>query len=567
MSIVDIDFINNRCRQDAYIILVDSSQRDKKKHPLPSQYVIELNEPLKLVYGIDILDAAIPNTMYNVDKHNCLLCLMFIHPSLNHSVQNEQMLRKLCNKYFEDLHDNANFNTLYTYTHPENYVDIAYHCLLTQWVEFHYIITTNSFQLDEFDFVENLNNHNDIHFTIFISNFPATDTLAMQQLYQLFQHIDPKLVDHYVKKQLSQNKHLMFLKRHEPKQEPLFPSIYTILDLEKFPNSMMLSFFNLYIPAGNYEYNPSVTRRHVALKTCIIKKQTFVRESLQKIGFIGNIYTDNDLISLHEIELIKKYALESKFLFVFMGVKSTCSSILGYSVPTLDVQLKYRDDHLLFFSHFSIESKFYSLVSPGIVNLTTIPYMVLKCNEIEDHIYRSFPVGKQGLGVFKLAGNTNDIAHLRFDFNNFVKRPFHPLSKLSRLTLRFETPWGDLYDFKGIDHMFILSVKFYVVKPENVFTNYQLNPNYNADFLTYTIDAMQRERDEFIERQNDSLPSISHFKQETSKYDLESDLESDTNSDTDSVGLESYGSSREQSSEEISDDEFNVDLVEKYGGH
>lgn len=128
--------------------------------------------------------------------------------------------------------------------------------------------------------------------------------------------------------------------------------------------------------------------------------------------------------------------------------------------------------------------------SPGIVNLTSnVRYMLLRCPEIETHLHNSFAFGRfcPGVGLFKHTGN-NDQNNYRFDFTNFVKKPFHPIGKLRKITLKFELADGTPYDFKGVDHIILLSIKFYNVR--NVLgleDTSLLNPNYNPDYIQYFI--------------------------------------------------------------------------------
>lgn len=67
---MDIDYLKDIGRVEAFPISIDSSIRDKRIYPSPSDYEVELDVPLRNVVGFDVLDASIPNTMYVVDEHN-----------------------------------------------------------------------------------------------------------------------------------------------------------------------------------------------------------------------------------------------------------------------------------------------------------------------------------------------------------------------------------------------------------------------------------------------------------------------------------------------------------------
>lgn len=128
---------------------------------------------------------------------------------------------------------------------------------------------------------------------------------------------------------------------------------------------------------------------------------------------------------------------------------------------------------------------------PGIVNLLGVRYITLRCPEIEQHMGAAGKYGRfsTGIGTFKLA-NTNELAQLRFDFVSLIRRPFHPIGRLTRLTLRFEVDSdGTLYDFKGINHQLLITVKYYRATPPTgaaaPLLPSVLNPDYNPDFMQY----------------------------------------------------------------------------------
>ena len=73
MSIEDIEYLYKNSVKDNVVIFVDSSKRNKLTYPDPNSYTIDFDEPFKFVYGIEILDASIPRTMYQIDENNNVL--------------------------------------------------------------------------------------------------------------------------------------------------------------------------------------------------------------------------------------------------------------------------------------------------------------------------------------------------------------------------------------------------------------------------------------------------------------------------------------------------------------
>ena len=123
--------------------------------------------------------------------------------------------------------------------------------------------------------------------------------------------------------------------------------------------------------------------------------------------------------------------------------------------------------------------------APGIYSLIGDRYTILRCPEIEEHMYRSRSYDRHtmGLAKFKLAAQGYDDA--RFDFSGLPPRTFHPIGKLSSFTLRFERPDGGLYNFRGVNHTLTMVVRYYEPKQSDEFTNYTLNPQYNPDYFAY----------------------------------------------------------------------------------
>lgn len=155
------------------------------------------------------------------------------------------------------------------------------------------------------------------------------------------------------------------------------------------------------------------------------------------------------------------------------------------------------------------------IIPPGVINLLGIRYVVLRCPEIESLIgTHSFGSSMPGIGVFVLGLNQQTIKQ-RLDFVHYVRKPFHPIEKLHKLTFRFEIKDGSPYDFKGVDMFMILQVNTYAPVKKTDFDHKQsiLQPNYNPDFIQYRIDEAKK-----IESQYEYTRSLSDDEEE---YDSE----------------------------------------------
>ena len=74
-------------------------------------------------------------------------------------------------------------------------------------------------------------------------------------------------------------------------------------------------------------------------------------------------------------------------------------------------------------------------------------------------------------------------------------REFHPIGKLSRLTFRFETSDGKLYDFKGVNHNIVYAIYYYEPIQKQLPTNSILNPEYRMNYLDYMYKQEEIEGD------------------------------------------------------------------------
>lgn len=70
MSIDDIQFLKSKSFKQHYTFIIDSKDRNYLEYPHPNNYTITFAEPFKNVFGLEVIDASVPRTMYNVDKNN-----------------------------------------------------------------------------------------------------------------------------------------------------------------------------------------------------------------------------------------------------------------------------------------------------------------------------------------------------------------------------------------------------------------------------------------------------------------------------------------------------------------
>lgn len=137
----------------------------------------------------------------------------------------------------------------------------------------------------------------------------------------------------------------------------------------------------------------------------------------------------------------------------------------------------------------------YIITSPGIVYFIGNKYIIMRCPEIEEHLYRSLSYSKNTLGLAKFRVDSVGINSEKLTITKIPVREFHPIGKLSRMTLRFETNKGMLYDFKGLNHNIIFAIFYYEPVQKNIPKNSILNPEYKMNYLDYLYKQEEIEGD------------------------------------------------------------------------
>ena len=126
------------------------------------------------------------------------------------------------------------------------------------------------------------------------------------------------------------------------------------------------------------------------------------------------------------------------------------------------------------------------LEPPGVVDLTGEQYVLVRCPEIEQCLYRdrAYETVHAGMGLVKL-GNYG-FREQRFDFVSFPPRRLPtPLGKLPKLTIRLEKGDGRLYDTKGVDHHLVFVVRYLEMTKGPECAPSTLNPAYQPNPLSY----------------------------------------------------------------------------------
>ena len=220
--------------------------------------------------------------------------------------------------------------------------------------------------------------------------------------------------------------------------------------------------------------------------------------------------------------------------------RTTLSENLGFDLyPTTNNEDRYisksppslRTDSVLakmFYSRLNNDYKpnvstdnKWIITSPGIVYFIGNKYIIMRCPEIEEHLYRSLSYSKYTLGLAKFRVDSVGINSEKLTITKIPVREFHPIGKLSRMTLRFETNRGSLYDFKGINHNIIFAIFYYEPIQKNVPTKSILNPEYKMNYIDYLYKQEEIEGDSDDDEDNNedySRDNIDDYKTKEKQY-------------------------------------------------
>ena len=526
----DISYLIENSEKDSQVVYIDSTLRNKLFYPNANKYIVEFDQPFKLVYGFEILDSAIPVTMYNIDVYNNTFYYTVVskNPASITPIDPDQYFKEIINcKTFIKLYNNISHNTS--------------------------VIIGSSTQLSSY--IGTVSNPSD-YYLMYIRNIINTDQIVLQtnQIIEEYFFFTFNNIKYAVRN--TNNNLIDIITAGEFSIE--FNNDETI-DLIYFTS------YNINLPTF----------------TSIISANTFIISIKNIIGSISignyNILTiinalNDSMNPLVDIATTTAApAQEAKMFFssssqiYFNGNVGNLSKSLGFDTyPALSqynninfVGCTIGDNFQIFGGIYDASIPGYKIVSPGLITLLGERFSILRIQEIEDHLYGSYAyMGMTpGIGLFKMASAFGGITNLRFDYTTLITKPFHPIGKLSRLSIQWETSTpGKLYDFKGVNHQLLALIKYYVPSVKLKYSRSILNPNYDPDVMKYMANnrTIQNREDSDDEEEFDDDNYYQTYKKELDKYEYSSSDEEENKEE-----------SSEESEQDIQDYMQKHDLLNK----
>jgi len=625
MSIEDISYLKNNSIKQSFTFLIDSKDRDRNIYPSPNNYVVDFATPFKNIIGMEIIDASIPRTMYNVDIENNTIyyfigkddeetlikdgiyeknkSYLYLINSNNVGNKISQNALNLSDGMYASLSDSINLYNIYNNDSDigGNLKGITFS--LTLKANAYYkpnIGDDNSYNILDFRYNHLINENVSLRSPIIIEiikQSPVTlnDTYIFDIKFRignelnilLIQDLDLRVFTHISWTISSENKWEVYIngitnlsKSHNSTQfiknvfytHKYIGKKYDVNQIngDWFSNNALIKDFKIYnkvltqdeiIQCMNNESIISLPiwyKMNEELDNNIIENEGYnklidYKDLFNKIIIYPGDYTlktffsNYDEIQDFEIgfkkhsepsELTNLMDIYSKLPFILDMKRSTISENVGfdlYNSSNTNNRYAYKKiyDNSIMNKIFhsilnnnqnkefnSVNVDKYIIISPGIVYFIGNKYIIMRCPEIEEHLYRSLSYSKVSLGLAKFRVDNIGINNEKLSITKLPVREFHPIGKLSRMTLKFETNNGTLYDFKGVNHNIVFAIYYYEPIQKNFPTGSVLNPEYKMNYIEYQYKQEDIEGDDDDDEEEDfSRDNIETYIKKEKEYD------------------------------------------------
>ena len=639
MSIEDINYLKNNSIKQNYTFLIDSTDRDRDKFPNPNKYVVEFTVPFKNVIGMEIIDASIPRTMYNIDIENNLIYYYLGTNEEDNVIKNGVTEKIACNliKY------NCSYIDSYTLLENSGYIELSNNINIYN-IYANYVNTygnetliggnelgiTYSFKVKA-EAIYNYDYSKDNTYCIFSFGYyhlwNQTNTNYTAMTVNVLKKIEGELYDIQfiigdgtiegdkniiANVDLSEEVHICWtilenkwniyisnnsLSLNIVQQFTVKKTIKNVFYIKKYIGRSLSAPITLNKTGNNYKgywndgakmyikdfkiYNRELKTNEIALcrNNTIIKGLTIWYKLYDNDNDTKN-YGENEYINYIDIfnkisidtgdytlktfllnyeekedseigfkkhsepaELTNLIDIYSRLPFILDMERSTIYENLGFDLYN-SINPLYINDRYQYKSIYNIDRRMYKMfhsiintkltkvidniefdkniiTSPGIVYLIGNKYIVLKCPEIEEHLFGSLSYSKYSLGLAKFRVDNMGINSERLAITKLPIREFHPIGKLSRISLRFETNKGLLYDFKGVNHNIVFAIYYYEPKQNKFPEGSILNPEYKMNYIDYQYYQEEIEGDSDDENEEYSRDNIDDYKKREIDYSNE----------------------------------------------
>jgi len=529
MPIEDVDYLKQNSEKQSYIFLINSKDRNKAAYPTPSEYVIDFSQPFHNVIGLNVVDASIPRTMYNVDQYNNTFHY-FIHASNydlsgvtadhfakatidpgDYTVQtlvdtlNRQLVMPL-NSNLQNSNVSIHVTTL---TNPPDIKNrIKFDCPYPFLFDMNRSTIAESLGFDMHVQTSELSKPDlEKNYIPYFSTGGAGS--GLQDNYQLYRSVDlPYSVAQGTNYTLYEGPRGVIRKislNNLVAQRFYLPTDTTVTQV-----FAALQASDVTISPVDFNFQADVAGVPSGISL-------MASDSSIAISYVDGTLSDSAIQSLrlsgsqyYWIVFKNNYPLASIY---YNDVLATATTMLKYngavweSVDDLTNQIYYQLS-----IRIEVTDDYHRISAPGIYSLIGEPYLVIRCKEIEENSFRSLAYTNHQLGIAKIKLGIVGYREERLDFSSIPNREFHPIGRLSRLTLRFETGNGLLYDFKGVNHNITFGVKYYEPVMKAQFERSLINKNYTGDFMSYMYSQAEQEEESDDEEEDLNRDTLENYR-------------------------------------------------------
>lgn len=436
----DVSYMRSRTVQESYMFMVDSRTRDRAAHPDPSEYTIEFSAPFRNVCSFSLVDVTIPRTQYSVDVgSNTLRYKLSGDPETFQATvpPGDYTLPQLCDVLNRTLYGGLTVEPESTPYDLTNTVRI--------------FRTIGGFTL----FMGESGLRTALGFP------PGTVEVTETMLQSATAHTGP-----YVETQTLPVSPTQSVRQHVQAQASGTVQRVVV----SCPESQSLT-LRLLVEVRSVG-GAVMARGSIAP----MRTQEAVLDT-----------TPNDALVEGQTYVVVVSANEPASVFVAIGTN------VGALESGDSTTWTPAAEGLKLCCEVTVGSPVYQATSPGLVDLTGEKVVLIRCPEIESVMFRERFSEKNyhtGLGYVKMGG-LGFREHRSDYYIPFPPRTFHPISKMSKLTIRLENPDGSLYQTRGVDHVLLMNIVYWKVASDTAGgPPVGLNPAYSADIHRFVADRL-----------------------------------------------------------------------------
>lgn len=493
----DVDFMKQNSIKQNYVFLVDSKDRDRALWPTPSEYAVHFTTPFHNVIGMEVLDAQVPRTMYNVDVFNNTLTFAirgapeaspaWTTVTVDAGDYTIQTLVPVLNAALVAHVDGNDARpiaaiTAATVSNPPDVVSkLAFTCP--------YPFT---FDMSRSSIAETLG------FDLYATALDADMYVGTANAPRLFSSVDRPLPALGPTRTLFEGPRGVLYKQ-------AFTSSAWVAQRFDAPIDGYLAAIDVALvrPVGNAD--DTVVQWSVYAGTSAGPNLAApVASGAIGISAIDGTLSDATMPAtpaalagnaIYWLVLSQDAGDEREVAVYYNDVRATTSTFYKRSGPSWVPAVDAAGIYYNMSATVTMASGYHRIEAPGLYSLVGERYATLRCPEIEDNSFRSLAYSRHNMGLGKIRLGVVGFSENRLDYNRIALREFHPIGKLARITIRFEAGNGQLYDFKGVNHTIVMVVHYYQGVQHKAFVESVLNPNYKSDFVEYLVHQEDQEEE------------------------------------------------------------------------